>query len=114
MFGVDQRHDGIQHEILGNVFVHKKGLGHRRGVCQPCGLNYQMSLTCILLRGFIRLRYAATTSHITDPSGNFDAVPAKVALSAAAVTVTDNYQRCHENTEQLIPLQSWIRQVSRG
>ena len=50
-----------------------------------------------------------------DSLRSFDAAPPHgIALSEGAGTVADNYQRCHENAEQLILLQSWIRQVSGG
>lgn len=37
-----------------------------------------------------------------------DATPSGVALSAAASAVAENYQRCHENAEQLTFLQLWV------
>jgi hypothetical protein len=80
----------------------------------PVYVSPEADAACVLPRGFVRLHDAAAAGHIPDPTGSFDAAPAGVALSAAAGTVADNYQRCHENAEQLILLQSWIRQVSGG
>ncbi|MDO9602064.1 MAG: hypothetical protein Q7J02_07100, partial [Rhodocyclaceae bacterium] len=57
----------------------------------------------------VRLHDAAAAGRIPQAAGAADALPAGIALSAAAGTVADNYQRCHENAEQLIALQEWVR-----
>lgn len=64
------------------------------------------STSCDLPGGFRMLHDAAARGELPDPTGIADAAP--VAAQDTAATVTDNYQRCRENTEQLIGLQAWI------
>lgn len=80
----------------------------------PVYVPVEADAACVLPRGFVRLHDAAADGQLSDPAGPADAAPAGIALSAAAETVADNYQRCHENAEQLIALQEWVRQMDRA
>ncbi len=66
---------------------------------------------CVLPRGFVRLHDAAATGRFSNASGDPDETPAGIALSTVASTITSNYERCHENAEQLTALQVWIRKM---
>lgn len=74
----------------------------------PVYVPAQADAACVLSRGFVRLHDAAATGSIPDPASGLDAAPAGIALSTVAGTVADNYQRCHENSEQLSALQKWV------
>ena len=71
----------------------------------PVYVPAEADAACVLYRGFVRLHDAAAAGRIPEPAGSTDAAPAGIALSAVAATVSDNYQRCHENAEQLRALQ---------
>lgn len=73
----------------------------------PVYVNAQADAGCIINAGFVRLHDAAAGNAISLSPGPADATPSGVALSTVAGTVADNYQRCHENAEQLIALQKW-------
>ena len=77
----------------------------------PVYVSAEADTACVLPRGFVRLHDAAAAGHFPDPTGVADATPAGIALSTATATVADNYERCHENAEQLTALQAWIRDV---
>jgi len=68
---------------------------------------------CVLSRDFVRLHDAAASGRLPDPAGGTDAPAAGIALSTVASTVADNYERCHENAEQITALQQWIREEER-
>lgn len=76
----------------------------------PVYVTREADSSCVLPRGFVRLHDAAAAGRIAETAGDSDASAAGVALSTVAGTVADNYQRCHENAEELIGLQDWIRQ----
>ena len=78
----------------------------------PVYVSPEADAACALPRGFVRLHDAAAAGRSPEPAGSSDAAPAGIALSTVAGTVADNYERCHENAEQLIALQAWGRQVS--
>ena len=78
----------------------------------PVYVSPEADAACVLPRGFVRLHDAAAAGRSPEPAGSSDAAPAGIALSTVAGTVADNYERCHENAEQLIALQAWGRQVS--
>lgn len=78
----------------------------------PVYVTPEADAICVLSRGFVRLHDAAAAGRISESAGGPDATPAGIALSTAAGTVADNYERCHENAEQLIALQSWIRSIN--
>lgn len=80
----------------------------------PIYVPAQADAACVLSRGFVSLHDAAAAGSIPDPAGGADATPAGIALSAVASTVADNYQRCHENAEQLIALQSWVVEMGKA
>ncbi len=65
---------------------------------------------CVLSRGFVRLHDDAIAGRLPGPAGGADAAPDGIALSTVASTVVDNYERCHENAEQMTWLQQWIRE----
>lgn len=73
----------------------------------PVYVPAQADADCIINAGFVRLHDAAAGNAISLSPGTADAAPSGVALSTVAETVADNYQRCHENAEQLIALQAW-------
>lgn len=60
--------------------------------------------------GFVQLHDAAVRgAHLSDTPGAAADAPARVALSAVAGTVVDNYASCRANAEQLTALQDWVR-----
>lgn len=69
------------------------------------------STTCDLPGGFRLLHDAAARGELPDPAGIADAAP--VAAQDTAATVTDNYQQCRENTEQLTALQAWVVEMAK-
>ena len=77
----------------------------------PLYVPVEADAACTINRGFVRLHDAAATYAIPRASRVADARPADITLSTVATTLVDNYQRCHENAEQLIALQDWVRQV---
>lgn len=77
----------------------------------PVYVSTESDAACVLSRGFVRLHDAAAAGIVPEPAGGVDAAPAGIALSTVAGTVADNYQRCHENAEQLIALQAWIGEM---
>ena len=68
---------------------------------------------CVLSRDFVRLHDAAAAGRLPDSAGGADASAPGIALSTVASTVADNYERCHENAEQITALQQWIREGER-
>lgn len=80
----------------------------------PVYVPAQADAACVLSRGFVRLHDAAATGSIPDPASGPDASPAGIALSTVAGTVADNYQRCHENSEQLNALQAWVLEMKKS
>lgn len=56
--------------------------------------------------GFRVFHDAAASNELPDATRIADA-PA-VPIEDAAATIAENYQRCHENSEQLMALQSWF------
>ena len=80
----------------------------------PVYASPEADAACVLPRGFVRLHDAAAAGRVPEPAGGSDAAPAGIALSTVAGTVADNYERYHENAEQLTALQAWVRQVSVG
>lgn len=80
----------------------------------PVYVSPESDAACAISRGFVRLHDAAAAGHLPDPAGSADAGAAGVALSAVAGTVADNYQRCHENAEQLMALQAWVGRMNRS
>ena len=79
----------------------------------PIYVPVETDAACILTRGFVRLHDAAAAGQLPGPAGDPDAAPAGIALSAVADTVADNYERCHENSAQLIALQEWVLEMKR-
>ena len=71
----------------------------------PVYVPVQADAACSINRGFVRLHDATAAGDLPESAGSADAAPAGIALSAVAATVSDNYQRCHENAEQLRALQ---------
>jgi hypothetical protein len=75
----------------------------------PVYVPIEADSACVVPGGFVRLHDAAAAGRIPVPTGDADATPAGIALSTIAGTIADNYQRCHENTEQLTALQAWVK-----
>lgn len=70
----------------------------------------QADAACVVPHGFVRLHDAAAAGAVPDPgTGDADAAPSGVALSAVAGTVTGNYTDSHANSEQLSTLQQALR-----
>lgn len=80
----------------------------------PVYVSPEADAACVLPRGFVRLHDAAAAGRVPEPAGGSDAAPAGIALSTVAGTVADNYERCHENAEQLIGLQAWITEIKKA
>lgn len=80
----------------------------------PVYVSPEADAACVLSRGFVRLHDAAAAGRVPGPAGSADAAPAGIALSAAAGTVADNYERCHENSAKLEALQDWIREMQQA
>lgn len=85
--------------------VHDKGATIIKEV--PVYVPANADADCDIRFGFVRLHDAAATNTIPGPPGAADAAPAGIALSTVAETVAANYQRCHENAEQIIAWQQW-------
>lgn len=80
----------------------------------PVYVPAEADAACVLSRGFVRLHDAAAAGRLPQAAGAADALPAGIALSTVAGTVADNYERCHENAEQLTALQEWIREMEKA
>jgi hypothetical protein len=80
----------------------------------PVYVPAEADTACRINRGFVRLHDATASGAIPDAAGNVDAGPAGIALSTVAGTVADNYGRCRENSEQLIALQEWAREMAKA
>ena len=77
----------------------------------PVYVSPEADAACVLPRGFVRLHDAAAAGRVPESAGGADAAPAGIALSTVAGTVADNYERCRENSEQLIALQAWLHSI---
>ena len=76
----------------------------------PRYVPIQADAACVVPRGFVRLHDAAAAGAVPDPnSGDADAAPSSVALSAVAGTVAGNYTDSHANSAQLRSLQQALR-----
>lgn len=76
----------------------------------PRYVPIQADAACVVPRGFVRLHDAAAAGAVPDPdTGDSDAAPSGVALSAVAGTVAGNYTDSHANSEQLKTLQQALR-----
>jgi hypothetical protein len=78
----------------------------------PVYVPVQADAACTINRGFVRLHDAAAAGELPEPARNTDAAAADIALSAVAGTVATNYQTCHETTEQLRALQTWVTEMA--
>ena len=85
--------------------VHDKGAIINKEV--PAYVPPDADADCTIHMGFVRLHDAAATNTIPGPTRDTDAAPAGIALSTVAETLADNYQRCHENIEQIKAWQQW-------
>ncbi|WP_071335485.1 hypothetical protein [Burkholderia contaminans] len=75
----------------------------------PVYVDREADRACVVPVGFLRVHDGAAANVPVGDPGNADAAPSGVALSAVAATVADNYTTCHENAEQLIALQTRVR-----
>ena len=76
----------------------------------PRYVPVQADAACVVPRGFVRLHDAAAAGAVPDPdTGDADAAPAGVALSAVASTVAANYTDCHVDAARLTSLQQTLR-----
>ena len=80
----------------------------------PVYVTKEADAHCTVPAGFVSLHDAAARGGVPDPPGGADAAPAGIALSTVAGTVAGNYERCHENAEQLTALQSWINEMKKA
>lgn len=80
----------------------------------PVYVTKEADAHCTVPAGFVSLHDAAARGGVPDPPGGADAATSGIALSAVAGTVAGNYERCHENAEQLTALQSWIREMEKA
>ncbi|MBY8609935.1 hypothetical protein K7N18_34510 [Burkholderia arboris] len=75
----------------------------------PVYVDREADRACVVPVGFVRVHDGAAANVPLGDPGNADAAPSGVALSAVAATIADNYTTCHENAEQLIALQTRVR-----
>ena len=76
----------------------------------PRYVPVQADAACVVPRGFVRLHDAAAAGAVPDPdTGDADAAPAGVALSAVASTVAANYTDCRVDAARLTSLQQTLR-----
>ena len=76
----------------------------------PRYVPVQADAACVVPRGFVRLHDAAAAGTVPNPdTGDADAAPAGVALSAVASTVAANYTDCHVDAARLSSLQQTLR-----
>ena len=76
----------------------------------PRYVPVQADAACVVPRGFVRLHDAAAAGTVPNPdTGDADAAPAGVALSAVASTVAANYTDCHLDAARLSSLQQTLR-----
>ena len=76
----------------------------------PRYVPVQADAACVVPRGFVRLHDAAAAGTVPNPdTGDADAAPAGVALSAVASTVAANYTDCHVDAARLTSLQQTLR-----
>jgi hypothetical protein len=73
-------------------------------------LNEEIVTKYPVPNGFIRLHNSAAEGSIPGGSRDTDEEPSPVKINQVTETVVDNYLMCRENTEQLVSLQSWIRE----
>lgn len=76
----------------------------------PRYVPVQADAACVVPRGFVRLHDAAAAGTLPSPdTGDADAAPAGIALSAVASTVAANYTGCHVDAARLTSLQQTLR-----
>ena len=80
----------------------------------PVYVTAQADADCVINNGFVRVHDAASAGTLPPGPSDTDAAASAVALSTVAETVTANYGTCHENAEQLIALQGWVKAVDKG
>lgn len=80
----------------------------------PTYVTPEADARCVVPRGFVRLHDAAAANQIPGAAGTSDAAASGIALSTAAGTIANNYERCAENSEQLRGLQSWIVEMKKA
>lgn len=75
----------------------------------PVYVTAKADAACPIPAGFVRVHDAAAQGvPIGEPAGDPDAPAPGITLSAVADTVAGNYTACHETSEQLTSLQSWL------
>jgi len=76
----------------------------------PRYVTIEADAACTVPGGFVRLHDAAATGSVLDSdSGDADAAPSGVPLSAVVGTVADNYTTGHINAARLTALQDTLR-----
>ncbi|CAJ5254934.1 signal peptide protein [Burkholderia pseudomallei] len=75
----------------------------------PVYVDREADRACVVPVGFVRVHDGAAANVPVGDPGSADAAPSGIALSAVAATVAGNYTTCHENAEQLIALQTRVR-----
>ncbi len=76
----------------------------------PRYVPVQADAACVVPRGFMRLHDAAAAGTVPNSdTGDADAAPAGIALSAVAGTVAANYTDCHVDAARLTSLQQTLR-----
>lgn len=76
-------------------------------------IKYVPDVTVVFSNGWVYTHDSAIMrASAIDPSRVSDATPSGVTAPEALETVIDNYAICYKNTEQLLALQSWVRQIS--
>lgn len=65
---------------------------------------------CELPNGWVHVHDRSAQGRDADPARAIDDTPSGVEDVEAIGTVVENYASCHENREQLLALQRWIRE----
>ncbi len=65
---------------------------------------------CELSDGWVSVHDSSAEGRDADPTRAADDTPSGIKDTEALGTIVENYASCHENREQVIALQSWIRE----
>jgi len=79
----------------------------------PIYITEKADDACIINTGFVELHDKAVRNEIPDTTGNSYDAASDVKLSTVAEVVISNYNLYHQQSEQLIALQSWIKEQEK-
>ncbi len=69
-----------------------------------------LALACMLDTRWVQLHDAAAAGTVPPPAAGTDGVPAGITAAEALPTITGNYGTAHKIRDQLIALQTWVRE----